>query len=115
MAATQSLRDLFGGGEDVRDVGLFGFAQPRRHADDDRVALAQMTEVRGRAQSLRVDNLFYLARGYVADVRSSGVNLIRLCFVDFKAGALKTVARKLDEQRQSDVAQADDPNVRLFV
>src|SRR5690242_8540975 len=115
MPATQALRDLLCGSEDVRDVGLLGFAQRRRHANDDRVTLAEMTKVRGGAQSLCVDNFFYLARRYVADVRSSGVNLISLCFVDFKASAVKTVGSKLDEQRQSDVPEPDDPNVCLFV
>src|SRR4029079_14838092 len=115
MAAPQSLLDLLSGGEDVRNVRLFGFAERRRYADDDSVTLAQMTEIRGRVQSLCVDHFFYLARRHVTDVRSSGVNLIRLCFVDFKAGALKAVGSKLDQQRQSNVPQTDDTDVSLFV
>jgi hypothetical protein len=63
MTASQSLLDLFGGGEYVRDVGFLGFAQRSRDADDDRVTLAEMTEIRGRAQSLRVDHFLHFARG----------------------------------------------------
>src|SRR4029078_4064108 len=115
MAATQALRDLFGGGEYVRDVWLLGFAQRRRHANDDRVALAQMTEIRGGPQSPRVDHFLHFARRHVADVRSAGFDLLRLGLVDFKAGAVKTPGSKLDEQRQADVAQTDDADVCLFV
>src|SRR6185369_14187419 len=98
MPTTQALRDLFGGCEYVGDVRLLCFAQRRRHADDDRVALAQMTEIRGGPQSPRVDHFLHLARRHVADVRSAGVDLLRLGLVDFKAGAVKSSGSKLDEQ-----------------
>src|SRR6185369_8202820 len=51
-ATTQVLRDLFGGSEDIGDVGLFRFPKRRRDADDDGVALAKMTEVCCGSQSL---------------------------------------------------------------
>ena len=63
MAAAQTLCDLFSGREDVRDVRLFCFSQRRRHANDDRVTLAQMIEIRGGPQSLCVDHFLHLRDG----------------------------------------------------
>jgi hypothetical protein len=74
-----------------------------------------MTEIRGGAQSLRVDHILQFARRYVADVRSAGVDLLRFRLVDFEAGALKSFRGKLDEQRQPHVPQPDDTDVSLFV
>src|SRR6185503_4512764 len=54
MPAAQTFRDLFGRGEDKRDVWFLGLSERRGNADDDRVALAQVVEIGGGAQSLRV-------------------------------------------------------------
>ena len=52
LTASQPLLDLFGGRQDVGNVRLFCFAQRRRDADDDRIALAEMIEVGRGPQAL---------------------------------------------------------------
>ena len=68
LAATQTLLDLFGRGQDVGHVRLFRFPQRRRHADDDRVAVFQLVEIRGGMQLPVIDQLFDLRRCHIADV-----------------------------------------------
>src|SRR6185369_2948898 len=115
LTATQMLRDLFCGGKNVRNVWFLRFSKRRGNADDDRVAFAQMTEIGGGSQSVGVNHLLHFARGHVADVRGARVDMAYLRLVDFETRPLEPLRRKLDQQRQADVAEADDAHVGLFV
>ncbi len=115
MSTTQTLCDFLAGREDVRDVRLFRFAQRRRHTNDDRVALAEVIEVCRRLQAPGVNHFLHLARRHVADVGSAGVDLFCLRLVDLETGGFEPLGSKLHEQRQADVAEADNADVGLFV
>ncbi len=113
MPLSQTLLNLGGGGEDVRDVRLFGFAQGRRDADDDGVAVGQVVEVGGRAQAFGGDEFADDRRGHVADVGLARVDRRGLLLVHLEAGGEQTFARELGRQRQAHVAEADDADARL--
>ncbi len=115
LATTQTFRNLFRRREDVRNVRLLGFAQRRRNANDDCVAIGQVIEIRSGLKSLRVHYFFEFARRHVANVRSAGVDLFGLRLVNLKAGAFEAFRGKLDQQRQPDIAKSDNAHVGLFV
>src|SRR5882724_47005 len=110
----EALLDLFRCRKNVRNVRLFGLTQRRRHTDNDCVAVGQLGKVDRGFKAF----LFHQAlehRGVnIADIRVTSIYSSRLVSIDFKAGSHETAARKLDQQRQSDVAKADDTDARAF-
>src|SRR5437588_4949230 len=96
----------------MRDVRLFGFSKPRRHADDDCVTLLQKIEVGCGAQAARVHRVPYQIGYDVADVRSTGIYLRDLFLVNFESNHAKSLAGKLRGQRQSHVTKSNHSDTR---
>ena len=68
LTPMQAILDLPGGCQDVGDIGFLCLAQGRGNTNDDCVAVFQMIEIRGRSQTLVVDQLLHNRRGNIADV-----------------------------------------------
>ena len=98
---------------DVGQVGILGLAQRRRHADVDRVHVAELAHVGRRAELAGLDARREIGFEHVRDVALAGVDLIDLRRVDVEAGDVEAGARELDDERQADVAEADDTDARL--
>ena len=100
--------DLLGGLLDIRQVGVAAVVQRRGHADQQGVRLAKPPHVRGGHKAL-VGHVFGYPLGRnVLDVAAAGQELIDLVLINVEAHRLHAAGNEGPDQRQADVAQADD-------
>ena len=104
----QVLRDLLDGGDDVGQIWILGLAQRRRDADIHRIERGKRIEVRRRAKPAGGQHLLEVAVGHIAHMRASVSDALDFRRVDVDAGRMEPAARELHEQREADIAEADD-------
>ncbi len=114
LALPQHRRRRLHGLDDVGHVRVLGLAQRRRHADVDDVGVGEALRV-GRGDELAaLDDLGEVLGRDVGDVAAAGHQLGDLALVDVVADHAEAGARELHRQRQADVAESDDAQLRLL-
>ena len=103
----QVLGNLLGRGDDVRHVRVFGLAQRRRHADVDRVEIAQHGKIRRRIEPVCLTQRRDIGGRHIGNVRAAGHDLVDLALIEIDAGRLQPVAGEFHCQRQADIAEPD--------
>src|SRR5712692_7195386 len=103
-------RDRLGRPLDKGQIGLALPRQRRRHAQDDRVDLTQPREIVGRLEPPRVAQPGDGVRPDMADIGAAGIEHIDLAAIDVDAEHGKAAFRRGPQQRQSDIAEADNAN-----
>ena len=110
----QDRGDRLHGLDDVGHVRVLGLAKRRRHADVDDVGVGEALRVGGRDELAVLDHFGQVLGRDVGDVAAAGHQLGDLALVDVEADHAEAGARELHRQRQADVAEADDAQLRLL-
>jgi hypothetical protein len=108
------LRDRLRSGDDEAHVGVFGFIERRRHANDDRVRLAQDGAVGRGIEAAGRDMRRQVARGHVRDVRGARVEDPHLLGIIVEPRHTEPRPGEFGYQGQTDIADSDDYYVRLL-
>ncbi len=115
LARPQRGGDLLGRLLDVGQVRVAAVVQRRRHADQQGVRLAQPPHV-GGGHELAVGHVLGDPLGRnVLDVAAAGLELIDLGPINVEAHRLHTAGDEGADQRQADIAQADDAHLGSLV
>ena len=114
LAAPERALHRLGGGHDVADVGILELRERRRHADGDRVRLAQPRRVGGRLEASRVhDGLASWASVTSFTCEWPAVQAVHDPLADVEAEHAVARLGQLHRERQADVAEPDDPEEHL--
>ena len=105
---------LVHGRGDERQVRLAGLLQRRRDADADGVHAGERAEVRRRRERAGRDRRPHVVRRQVGEVGLAASDRGRLRLVGVQTDGFHAGPRDGDGQRQPHVAEADDPDARLF-
>src|SRR5690606_28847239 len=108
LAGAAVLGDLICRRDDVAHVRVFGLAERCRHADADRVYIAQHAVIRRRGEQPRLDRAGDVVRRDVGDVALPAVDQLSLLLTDIHADTAVALTCKLDRQRQAAIPDADD-------
>ncbi len=110
LSGVDPLADLFERRGDMRNVGVLGLRERCRHADVDDVARRECGEIHGRGELAVRAGQGDVFGGYVLDVRGASLDCRHLARIEVEARDVEARACELDRQRQSDIAEADDPD-----
>ncbi len=113
LAGPQMRRDRRRGPGHEPQVRLALARQWRRHADQQGITVPRRGEIRRRTKPAAGDDPLDPARGDVADVALAPVELLDLRGVDVESHHLVAGIAEGDGQRQPDIAEADDADLRL--
>jgi hypothetical protein len=95
---------------DVLEVGLAMDAERRGDADQDGIAFGQAGMVRRGFGAAAAEGAGDALRTDVADVRLAAPERVDLLLVDVEADDPEPLFREEQDQRQADIAEADDPD-----
>jgi hypothetical protein len=112
VALAQHVADHLRRRLDEAHVRLAVAAERRRHAEDDRVRLGQVRRVRGRQELRRLGEFAHEVLTEVLQVRLTPLQHVDLLLVDVVADDREAGAEERAQQRQADVAESDDADVR---
>lgn len=108
LPGTKVLGDRVGGGFHEAQVGLHLFGERRGHADDDAVGVGEAVEAGGDLQLAARQVVLDRAHRDVADVALAPLEGCDFARVDVEPDEREPGLAKAHEQRQADVAEADD-------
>src|SRR5581483_11723977 len=97
---------------DVAQVGLMVLVERRGDADDDRIHLRDLRVVGGGAETTPAGGL-HIGRRDSENVGAAGAEGVDLLLVDVEAGDRELLLAEQERQRQADVAESDNADVRL--
>ena len=113
LAAAQAPADVLHGAQDVGDVGVLGLGERRGDADVDDVGGRERREVAGGLEPAGPADLLELGGGHVLDVGAAFGEHADLLRVEIEAGDPEARLGELEGEGKPDVAEADDPDVRV--
>ena len=101
-------RQRLGGVQHKAEIGLALAGQRRRHAQQDRIGLAEPGHLAGRGESFRLPQCGNALAADVTDVGLPGIEPRHLDRIEIEAEHPEATLGDRSRQRQSDVTQADD-------
>src|SRR5436853_333483 len=108
LARAEAVSGFLGGGDHVGDVRVFGLAQWRGDADEDRVALREDGGLRGRVVASGSEERLELRARHVGDVRATTPEGRNAVGVGVEPRDVEARSGEFDGQRESHVPLADD-------
>src|SRR5437667_12756112 len=99
--------NLLGCGEDVRDIRFFRFSKRRRHTDDHRIGLREISEFSRRRQLPALNKRIDLFSRHVWNVRAAAIDCIDTRLIQVESDYAQPGAGELDRQRQAAVAESN--------
>src|SRR5688500_15388087 len=115
LSPAQLLRDRSRGPFDVAQIRIAALVERRRHADDDAVSLGESPHVGGGLERVFGNELRDRRRIDVLDVTLAGFELVDLALVNIESQTAETRGRKRSNQRETDIAKANDTDARLLL
>src|SRR5262249_25474605 len=113
LSGAEPGRDGFGRVDNVRQVRIARLGEWSRNTNNDNVGLIEAVETRGRLETLPAHARDHV-RGDMADVAVALLKSLDLGGIDVEAKNGKLFAGKGSGQRETDIAQANDPYLRIL-
>ncbi len=106
------LGNLVGRRHDVAHVGVLGLAQRSGHADVDSIEIADYSKVRGGIQVAGFHQLRDIAAGNILNVGFALHQAVYARLLQVDAGYVEACLGKFNRERQPNIAQSHDADVR---